>query len=161
MSAGWGGSPNLSGKKRKVERMLNKLRAVFIKHRETVMYLIFGGLTTLVNYIVYAVCCWLMPDAGTTAPNVIAWVLAVLFAYITNRNLVFGSETHGAGPVMRELAAFSGSRIFTLVLESAILWAAVDKMGMNNLVVKLLVNVLVIVLNYILSKLIVFRKKPK
>ena len=139
--------------------MMDKLKLLYHKHREVLLYLIFGGLTTVVNYGVYLLCARLLPVDATTVPTAIAWVLSVLFAYATNRAWVFRSKTRGAA-VVREMAAFFGARVFSGLLDVAIMWAAVDRMGYNDLVVKLLSNVLVILINYFLSKFLIFRKKP-
>lgn len=139
--------------------MIKKLWELFQKHREALLYLIFGGLTTVLNYLVFVLCSRLLPVETTTIPNLIAWVVAVLFAYATNRIWVFQSAAQGFGAVVRELAAFAGARVFTLVLEMAILWIFVDYLGLLDLVVKIAANVLVIVLNYVFSKLWIFKKK--
>lgn len=138
--------------------MNTKLTELYRKHREAVLYLVFGGLTTAINYIVYAGCFLILPVVATTIPNLIAWVVSVLFAYLTNRTWVFHSRAKGAGPITREISAFTGARVFTLVLETLLLRLTVDVLGWPNLILKLLVNVLVIVLNYLFSKLWIFKK---
>lgn len=140
--------------------MIQRLLNLYHKHSEAILYLFFGGLTTVVNYIVYLGGSWLLPVTTTTIPNLIAWVISVLFAYLTNRLWVFRSEVRGFGPQCRELVAFAGARVFTLVLESVILWGLVDMLHWSNLLVKLGANVLVIVLNYVFSKLWIFKKRP-
>lgn len=139
--------------------MAGKIRALYQKYREAVLYLIFGGLTTVVNYIVYLAAGNLLPVTATTIPNLIAWVVSVLFAYFTNCVWVFRSEARGLASRARELVSFAGARVFTLLLETAILWLAVDVMGLPNLLIKLAANVLVIVLNYVFSKFWIFKKK--
>lgn len=124
-----------------------------------ISYLFFGGLTTIVNYAVYAGCFWLHPFSATTIPNVIAWVVSVAFAYLTNRRWVFQSRANGAADVLREISFFTGSRVVTLLLETATLRVCVDMLGMPNLWVKLAANVLVILLNYLFSKFLVFQKR--
>lgn len=133
-------------------------REFYQKYREAILYLVFGGLTTLVNYLVYALAFEIFPTAATALPNLLAWVVAVLFAYVTNRTLVFGSKVRGVSARLRELLSFAGARVATLLLETAILYVAVDRMRFPNLLVKLLANVLVVVLNYLLSKFWIFRK---
>lgn len=138
---------------------MEKLWLLWKKHREGLLYLVFGGLTTVVNYLVYAAACFLLPEQGTTLPNLIAWVLSVAFAYVTNRIWVFQSRAHGLAEGLREISAFVGARVFTLVLETLVLWVLVDWMGLPNLPIKLAANVLVIVLNYVLSKFWIFKPK--
>jgi putative flippase GtrA len=91
-------------------------------------------------------------------PNILAWIGAVLFAYVTNRTWVFRSEASGGAAVAREIVTFAGARVFTLVMEIAILWFSVDYLGFPNLLMKILCGVLVVVLNYVFSKLWIFKK---
>ena len=90
--------------------------------------------------------------------NLVSWVAAVLFAFFTNRAWVF--KTHGGG-VMREMALFFGARLSTLALEEGIIFLFVTVLAYDAMLVKILGNIAVLVLNYLLSKLIVFRKKEK
>jgi putative flippase GtrA len=138
--------------------MIKRLTDLFHKYREGILYLFFGGLTTLVNYIIYIAYFWVIdPKSTTVIPNVLAWIGAVLFAYVTNRTWVFRSEATGASAISREILAFAGARVFTLVLETAILWVTVDYLALPNLLMKLLCSVIVVVLNYVFSKLWVFK----
>jgi len=131
--------------------------AVFQAHHEKIMYLFFGGLTTAVNYAVYFICTRLFAQPELAA-NAVAWVVAVLFAFVTNRLWVFESKRKG-GAVLRELGAFAAARVLSLLLEMGILFLFVTVWGMWDLPVKLAANVLVVVLNYFASKWIIFRKK--
>lgn len=139
--------------------MLDKVRNLYLTYQKMIAYLFFGGMTTVVNYIIYQIAGILLSDSGTTLPNLIAWIVSVLFAYLTNRKWVFHSQIQGFGPLMRELASFSGARILTLLLETLILWVAVDQMGLSNSITKLVANLVVILLNYIFSKFWVFKAK--
>lgn len=138
--------------------MTRKLHALYCRHREGILYLFFGGLTTAVNYLTYTACWYLLLPEATTVPNFIAWVVSVLFAYLTNRAWVFHSGARGAAALGRELASFAGARVATLLVETAILWGLVDRLGLPNLPVKLAATVLVILLNYLLSKFWIFCK---
>lgn len=136
---------------------MEDLKTLLRKYREPVVYLVFGALTTAVNYIVYLPCYnFLGLSAGIS--NVIAWVVAVAFAFLTNKPFVFQSYDWSAKTVLPELSKFVGTRIGSGFLETAILFLAVDAAGMNGNVWKLLTSVGVVVLNYIGSKLLVFRK---
>lgn len=144
---------------------MDKLKAYWTKYREMLTYLIFGGLTTLINIVAY----WLLSRAGlsTEPATVTATVLSILFAYVTNRRWVFESRTHGKA-AWQEFGSFVGCRLTTLLLDLLIMSIGVDRLGPRivapkqmelwGLFVKLLSNVLVIVVNYILSKLVIFRK---
>ncbi|MBQ2791826.1 MAG: GtrA family protein [Oscillospiraceae bacterium] len=128
------------------------------KYREVILYLIFGVLTTLVNIVSY----FLLTDiAGVNylLSNVIAWVLSVLFAYGTNRVWVFQSQTKGTKAVLGEMAAFFGARLFSGGLDMGIMFVCVSLIGLPDGIIKILSNVLVIVLNYLFSKLWIFKKR--
>ncbi|MBR5021406.1 MAG: GtrA family protein [Oscillospiraceae bacterium] len=127
------------------------------RYRDVIVYLVFGVLTTVVNYIVYLPCYNVLGLSGS-ASNAIAWVGAVAFAYLTNKPFVFQSRDWSARTVIPELTKFVGCRIGSGVLETAIIFLTVDWLGWNGNVMKLLTSVLVVVLNYIGSKLLVFKK---
>ena len=136
---------------------MEKLKELFGKYRSMVLYVLFGGLTTLVNLAVYRLC-----YSAAGIPNVpsdmIAWVLAVAFAFITNKPLVFESKSFDRKTLAREIPAFFGARALTGLLDLLIMYVTVDVLHWNAMVWKLISNVIVIVLNYIASRLVVFRK---
>ena len=133
------------------------LKTMVEKHRDVLLYLFFGVLTTVVNYVVYLPCYNVLGLSGSVS-NVIAWVGAVAFAYLTNKPFVFRSHDWSAKTVIPELTKFVGCRIGSGALETAIILVTVDWLGWNGNAMKLLTSVLVVVLNYIGSKLLVFRK---
>ena len=138
--------------------MIKKLRSLIEKYWDVLSYLFFGGLTTVVNYIVYLPCYnWLHLSASVS--NVIAWVFAVAFAYLTNKPFVFKSYDWSMKTVIPELTKFVGCRVGSGVLETAIIFVTVDLLQLNGNIIKLLVSVLVVILNYFGSKLLVFRRK--
>lgn len=137
---------------------MEKLKALFIKYYDILVYLIFGVLTTVVNYLVYLPCYNILGFSSSVS-NMIAWAVAVVFAFVTNKPLVFRSHDWSAGVVVPELIKFVGTRIGSGGLETLILLLAVDVLGMNGNVWKLITSVLVVILNYVGSKLLVFRKK--
>jgi len=126
--------------------------------KEVILYLVFGVLTTLVNIIVFTLL-YRTLGVGTVASNVAAWVLSVLFAYVTNRTFVFESKAAGAKAVIIEAIGFFSGRIMTGLLDTVIIYVSVDILAMDDLVMKILSNVLVVILNYVISKFIVFRGK--
>ncbi len=133
-------------------------KQLYDKYRDMIPYMIFGVLTTLVNIAAY----WLLahPLGLPTVPStVIAWVLAVLFAYVTNRKWVFHSEAKTRNEIIKEGVSFYLCRLGTGVLDWLGMYVMVDVLHWNDLIVKIAVNIVVIVLNYVASKLIVFRKK--
>lgn len=148
---------------------LQRIKALFKKHKELILYVVFGALTTLVNYILYFSCTSGF-KIGWSAATVIAWVGAVLFAYFTNRKWVFASKSHGAKAVLSEFLKFIAARLSSLALEWLTLKLLLDilhfdafqwkSLPVGELVAKTIGQLLVIITNYILSKLVVFAKKP-
>ena len=140
-------------------------------HKEVLMYLFFGGLTTLVSIVTFkltadacegmkpAVIFGLTFETDIVIANVVSWVCAVTFAYITNRIWVFEDKAYGAKGVAKECTAFFAGRVFTLVVETVLLELAVELMNMNKLLAKIIVSVVTVILNYVISKLFVFREK--
>ena len=124
------------------------------------MYLVFGVLTTAVNYFSYIILrIFLTEDYHVLFCNATAWFLSVLFAFITNKLFVFESKTWETKTLAREASSFFGARIFSGVLDLGIMYVFVSLMSYNELIIKLLSNVVVVIINYILSKLFIFKKK--
>ena len=145
--------------------MPKRLQAILQKYREQLLYLIFGVLTTAVDFGISFLLYRFWVDSANVASvslhvaDVIAWTAAVLFAYVTNRIWVFESQTRGALPIAKELLGFGGGRVFTLLLQEAIMLIAVTWLGGNKYLFRILAAILVVVLNYVISKLLVFKKK--
>lgn len=127
------------------------------KHWDILSYLIFGVLTTAVNYLVYLPCYNLLGFSSAVS-NAIAWVAAVAFAYLTNKPFVFQSHDWSMKTVLPELTKFVACRVGSGLMETAILLVTVDLMYWNGNVMKLVTSVLVVTLNYVGSKLVVFKK---
>ena len=138
--------------------MLQKIRALVVKYWDILSYLIFGVLTTVVNYAVYLPIYNLL-GLSAAVSNVIAWVAAVAFAFLTNKPFVFKSHDWSAKTVIPELTKFVSCRIASGALETVILLLTVDLLGWNGNIWTLITQVLVVILNYVTSKLVVFRKK--
>ena len=138
--------------------MIHKLKELFVKYWEILSYLIFGVLTTVVNYLVYLPVYNLLGWSAALS-NAVAWVVAVAFAFVTNKPFVFKSYDWSAKTVIPELTKFVGCRVASGAAETLILLVTVDLLHWNGNLWKLLTSVLVVVLNYIASKLVVFKKK--
>lgn len=137
---------------------MEKLKALLRQYREAILYLVFGVLTTAVNYLIYLPCLnWFHMPASVS--NAVAWVVAVVFAFLTNKPFVFQSHDWSAKAVWPELVKFAGCRVGSGLLETAILFVTVDCLSWNGNWMKVITSVLVVILNYIGSKLLVFRKK--
>lgn len=137
---------------------MKKIRALIEKYYDILSYLFFGVLTTAVNYLVYLPCYNLWGFSASVS-NVIAWAVSVAFAYLTNKPFVFRSHDWSAKTVLPELSKFVGCRLGSGVLETGIIFVAVDCLGWNGNVMKLITSVLVVIVNYLASKLLVFRNK--
>ena len=153
--------------------MKNGLKKLF--SREVMTYLIFGVLTTLVNYAVFALLIWQYGDRATLIANAVAWVAAVAFAYVTNKLFVFESKSWAADVLKREIPAFVGARLLSFGLEELGLWICKDLLHAGRwtlmeiggkvigglLVSKVVLSILVVILNYFFSKLLIFTKKSE
>ena len=137
---------------------MEMLKKLIEKYGDILSYLFFGVLTTAVNYLVYLPCYNLL-HLSAAVSNVVAWVFAVAFAYLTNKPFVFKSHDWSAKTVMPELTKFVMTRLGSGVLETIIIFLTVDMLQWNGNLMKLVTSFLVVVLNYVGSKLLVFRKK--
>ena len=134
------------------------MKKLIIKYRHFILYAVFGVLTTVVNIASYWVCTRLF-HMPTVPATVAAWIIAVLFAYLTNRRLVFESGAEGGKEILIECAKFFAMRAATGVLDIVFMYVTVDMLHWNDVLMKVISNVIVIVLNYLASRLFVFRKK--
>lgn len=166
---------------------MEKIKSLFAKYKEIIMYIIFGVLTTLVNWVVYTVLIKIFGGAAESQEilfnlfgrnitmkvfyifiaNFVAWVAGVVFAFVTNKIWVFESKSWRFGLVMKELWLFILARLITGVLEwfgVPLLWAiGMDQnlFGIDGFLAKIIVSIIVVILNYVFSKLIIFKKKNK
>ena len=138
--------------------MIDKLRTLYHKYEDVILYLFFGGLTTLINYLAYLPCYNLLGISAAIS-NMIAWVVAVIFAFLTNKPFVFKSHDWTRKTLIPELVKFISCRVGSGLLETLIIFVSVDLLSINGNVMKLVTSVLVVILNYIGSKLLVFKKK--
>ena len=137
---------------------LKKLVEIYKTHIEVMRYLIFGALTTVINILTYYICLYILHIPNLIS-NIIAWILSVIVAYLTNRKYVFDSKAEAPKAIIIEVISFFASRIATLLVDEGIMYITVDKFLWNGLLMKIISNIIVIILNFVLSKLVVFRKK--
>ena len=134
--------------------LLSKFAPFYKKHKSVLLYLLFGGLTTVVSIGTYAL---FLPVVSPLIANIFSWVAAVTFAYVTNRTWVFASKEKGLA-IIQEAFAFYGGRVFTLGLEEVVLYVFITLLFFPPLTVKVFAQVIVLILNYVISKLFVFKK---
>ena len=141
---------------------MKKIWDIYKKHREGISYLFWGGVAFVLSMVLF----WIFNSKlgmGEVLANTVDWILVVIFAFFTNKIFVFRSKAGSAAGLGKEFVSFIVARLFTLFLEDAIIWLGCDKLGFDSelgaLVVKLIGQFVVIVTNYVLSKLIVFRHK--
>ncbi|MBQ7247775.1 MAG: GtrA family protein [Lachnospiraceae bacterium] len=133
-------------------------------HKEVIFYLFWGVVTTIINWITYSVCVSFFRTSISTA-NIIAWVLAILVAYVSNKIWVFKNRSWAPATVVREFGVFLSARVFTGIIEvvgvPALVHFGLDQeiMGIKGAVSKVIVSVVVVILNYVFSKLFVFKKQ--
>uniref|UniRef100_UPI0040575355 GtrA family protein n=1 Tax=Agathobacter sp. TaxID=2021311 RepID=UPI0040575355 len=128
------------------------------KNKPVVLYFVFGAAATVVNIVSYYVC-YEMLHVSNPASTIIAWLLSVVFAYITNRNYVFQSKSSGIRAWVQEIVSFFGCRIATGVMDMVIMVVAVDYLQQDSMFWKTASNALVVIVNYAASKYLIFIKK--
>lgn len=142
-------------------------------NKEVILYIVFGVLTTVVNLVVFTICnrafdgtnflnsdflSFLFLGKPYLLSNTIAWIVAVVFAFFTNKMFVFQSKSFEIKNLLKELASFLGARVFSLIVEQIGLFILIDKVLLNELVSKIILGIVVVVLNYFFSKLFIFKK---
>ena len=139
---------------------LKKLADWYRKHKEGMRYLIFGALTTLVNIVAYSILYYTL-HINNAISNVLAWIIGATFAYITNKLYVFDSKVNTKKELLKEIVYFYGCRLLTLAVDEGIMIFTVDKLGWNALLMKIIANIIVIILNFIFSKILIFKKNKR
>lgn len=137
-------------------KFLRVFNPFYKKYKEVLLYLFFGGLTTVISIGSYAFFDVSMHIDPMIA-NILSWILAVLFAYVTNRIWVFTNVAKDLNGLIQEIFSFFGGRVATLLMEEGILYIGIKLLGMNSILIKVLAQVLVVIANYIISKLFVFK----
>lgn len=127
------------------------------KHKDILSYIIFGICTTLVNIVVYWFCAHIL-HLFVVVSTVISWVISVLFAYVTNRKYVFHSQKSSYKDIVKEMFSFFSCRFLTGLLDVGFMFVFVDLFHMNDMIIKIVSNIIVIVLNYVASKIFIFKR---
>ena len=141
-----------------MKNLLHNILLLVKKYREQLLYLFFGIVTVAVDQASFMILLRLLPKTTSTIPTVIAWIIAVNFAYVVNRKWVFQMQSKSIRALFREAASFYLARIFSLLLAVIIMWLLVDFLRYNADIIKLATNVLVVVINYLSSKFWVFMR---
>lgn len=132
---------------------------LYKKYKEIINYLIVGVLTTVVSLLVYYLCVLVFLDpykpVELQIANVISWICAVAFAYVTNRKFVFGSKNPN---ILEEISKFIGARVVTLLIDMFCMFLMVTILSINDKIAKMIVQIIVVITNYVLSKIMVFRE---
>lgn len=136
------------------------IKNIYQKYKELINYLFFGVLTTVVSLVTYYLLVYTILDPNNSIElqiaNIISWITCVTFAYITNRIYVFDSKNKN---ILTEMVKFYSSRLTTLFLDMLFMYIFVTKFNFNDKIIKIIVQIIIIILNYILSKLLVFKTK--
>lgn len=136
------------------------IKNTYLKYKEIIIYLIFGILTTIVSLLTYYLLTYtiLNPEIPLElqTANIISWITCVTFTYITNRKYVFNSQNKN---IIKEIIKFYISRLSTLFLDMSFMYIFVTKLNLNDKIIKIIINIIIIILNYILSKILVFKPK--
>ncbi len=152
--------------------MMKMIKTLFIKYKEIITYIIFGVLTTLVNFFAFWIFTKIFGENLYLVNNAIAWVVGVVFAYVTNKLFVFESKSWDLKLITKEITGFLGARIFSFLLEEGGMFLFVSVLGFGEksltllgitvtgqFIVKILLAVIVVILNYVFSKFIIFKNK--
>lgn len=137
--------------------VLHYFQPIYEKHREVILYLFFGGLTFLLSIFTFALF-HITLNINELIANILSWIIAVLFAFFTNRVWVFEAPTKTYKEFISQLSTFLGGRVVTLIIEEGLLFIFITLLHLNSMVIKIFAQVIVIVLNYIISKCIIFKK---
>ena len=133
--------------------------SIFEKYKALILYGIFGVTTTIINVVSYAL--MLLSGINVQVAVVVSWLLAVIVAYLTNRVWVFNSGASTNIELLREFISFMLARLATLIVEMLIIWFGVQLLDQDPIIWKIIDNIVVIILNYVISKLIVFKNTRK
>ena len=133
---------------------MQKIKDLWKQYQELINYLIFGVLTTLVNIVTFYLLTMISVDWQIS--NMIAWITSVLFAYITNKLFVFESKNNN---IVKELVSFISFRLLSLGIDMICMYLFIDILSIPSLISKIIVNVIVVILNYVFSKLFIFKEK--
>ena len=135
--------------------MINKCLKIYNNYKQIILYLIFGALTTLINIITFYICNNLFVIEYKLS-NIIAWTLSVIFAFVTNKTIVFSSKDKKR--IAYEVVSFLIARLLSLLFDMALMIFMIDVLKIDALLTKIFVNIFVVVINYLFSKFIIFRK---
>lgn len=136
------------------------IKKLLLNYKEQILYIIFGVLTTVLNFLVYIIFTRVF-EANFLISNAVAWFLAVIFAFITNKIYVFNSTDYNIKFIIKEFSEFTISRIFTGLLDIGLLYLFVSIIHMNDLISKIIIGIIITILNYVISKMYVFRGGEK
>ncbi|MDR0958323.1 MAG: GtrA family protein [Clostridiales bacterium] len=135
--------------------MIKIAKKIFFKYKEVILYLFFGGLTTLISWVT-SVLLFYQFNVGNIPSNVISWIISVAFAYATNKTFVFESKSNN---ILTEMLRFFSARLFSLAIDLLIMKVGVDVFMFNFGATKAVSQIFVIIFNYFASKLFIFKKK--
>ena len=151
-------------------KKMKMIKKLFIKYKELITYVIFGVLTTLVNFFAFWLFTKILGEELYLINNAIAWVVGVIFAYITNKLFVFESKSWDLKVVTKEITGFLGARIFSFLVEEGGMFLFITVLGLGEksltilnltitgqFIVKILLAVIVVVMNYVFSKFFIFK----
>lgn len=133
------------------------IKSLIAKYKKIILYLVFGVTTTIINILIYALFAKLF-NINFVVSNIIAWIVAVSFAFITNKFYVFESKSKDKSIVIKESISFIIARLLSLLFDMIFMYVGIVLLKQNDIVIKIISNILVIIINFILSKYIVFKK---
>ena len=140
---------------------INTIKGLYLEYKEIINYLIFGVLSTVVNFASYFIFAKLF-HIDEVVSSGLSWFCAVLFAYITNKIFVFESKTETVKEFIKEMMSFFACRVLSGILCDVGTFALMVKvLNINDIIAKIVTQIMVVILNYVLSKLVIFKKKSE
>lgn len=137
--------------------LLRRFQPIYKKYKEPLLYLFFGALTTVVSIFTFALFAFVF-NVNELVSNVFSWIFSVTFAYVTNKIWVFDAKSQNSTELLKQIFSFFCSRLLTLGVEEVIILVFVIWLGFDSMKIKIIAQIVIVILNYIISKLLVFKK---
>ena len=135
------------------------IKNLWLRYKELFFYAVFGVGATVINIVSYRVLANIFGKKYFLIANIIAWILAFIFAFITNKLFVFESKSWEAQIAMKEFVGFLSARLATGILDTVLMWLFVSIISLDDTLSKIIINILVIIINYVASKFFIFKKE--
>lgn len=141
-----------------MKKLINKIKNIYLNYKEGILYLICGVIATILNIAVFGILTYSF-NIVYDISNIIAIIVAILFQYVSNKFIVFESKKNTTKENIKEFFTFISCRLVTMIMDQLLMKLGIEVFKINEMVMKIIVNIIIIIVNYVFSKLIVFKKK--